>query len=156
MKNTNNHFKGQSFFIGIDVHKKNWTVTIRSNGLELRTFSMNPSPNELYNHMKRNYPGGSYYSVYEAGFSGFNAHRSLGKLGFKNIVINPADVPTKHKEKSGKRDKIDSRKLCRELENGSLDPIYVPNESIQQLRSLNRLRLQTVASQCRTKNRIKS
>jgi len=38
------NFDGQKFFIGLDVHKKNWTVTIRSLGIELTTFSMNPSP----------------------------------------------------------------------------------------------------------------
>jgi len=61
-------FRNQDFHIGIDVHKKNWVVTIRNNQMELRTFSMNPSPEELHRHMEHNYPGGRYISAYEAGF----------------------------------------------------------------------------------------
>jgi len=41
-------------------------VTIRSNKMELNTFSMDPVADQLSKHMQRNYPGGEYYSVYEA------------------------------------------------------------------------------------------
>ncbi len=34
-------------FIGIDVHKAKWVVTIRTYDLELKTFSMKPSAEEL-------------------------------------------------------------------------------------------------------------
>ncbi len=49
MSNQNNKldFTNQEFHIGIDVHKKNWSVTVRSNQMELKTFSMNPSPEDL-------------------------------------------------------------------------------------------------------------
>ena len=40
--------------------------------------------------------------------------------------INAADVPTSGKERANKNDTVDSRKLARELANGSLEPIYVP------------------------------
>jgi len=64
-------------------------------------------------------------------------------------------VPTTNKEKSTKSDKIDSRKQSRELENGSLVGIYIPDEFPQQLRSLCRLRFRVVQNQTRIKNRIK-
>jgi hypothetical protein len=32
-------FQGQSFFIGIDVHKSSWSVTVRSLNLHLEHFS---------------------------------------------------------------------------------------------------------------------
>ncbi len=147
-------FTDQEFNIGIDVHDKNWVVSIRNNKMELKTFSMNPSPKELYRHMNHNYPGGQYNSAYEAGFSGFWAHRELEKLGIKNIVIHAADVPITNKEKTNKDDKIDARKIARELDNNSLNSIYIPNEFNQQLRSLNRLRSRAVVSQTRVKNRI--
>ena len=63
---------------------------------------MNPSPKELYNYLTKHYPGAEYYSVYEAGFSGFWADRQLRDLGIKNIIVNPADVPTKSKERRRK------------------------------------------------------
>lgn len=148
-------FHDQRFHIGIDVHKKSWVVTIRSHQMELKTFSMNPSPEQLHSYLKRHYPGGSYHSAYEAGFCGFWIHRKLLSYGIENIVIHAADVPTSHKEKSTKTDKVDSRKLARELENGSLKGIYVPDEFYQQLRSLRRLRRCSVQNQTRVKNRIK-
>jgi transposase len=148
-------FSGQRFYVGIDVHKKRWVVTIRSLQMELKTFSMNPSPEELSDYLHRHYPGGRYYSVYEAGFSGFWIHRRLHEYSIDNMVIHAADVPTKHKEKTGKTDKVDSRKLARELENRSLKGIYIPDEFYQQLRSLRRLRRCSVQNQTRVKNRIK-
>ena len=150
-----NSFNGQSFFIGIDVHLKNWEVTIQNNHMILRTFSMNPSPRELAKHLKRNYPGGDYFSVYEAGFCGYWIHRELTRLRVHNIVIHPADVATSDKEKQNKTDAIDSRKLARELENQALKSIYIPNEAHQQLRALRRLRGRQVQNMTRVKNRIK-
>ena len=87
-QNTKLDFTNQSFYIGIDVHKRNWSVTIRGNSMVLKTFSMNPSPQGLLQYMKRNYPGGRYFSVYEAGYSGFWIHQQLSSFGFHNIVIN--------------------------------------------------------------------
>lgn len=148
-------FNGQVFNIGIDTHKRSWRVTIRSNQMELKNFSMNPSPKELTNYMRKNYPGGKYYSVYEAGFCGYWIHRELTDLDFINIIVNPADVPTTNKEKTNKADPIDSRKLARELENGSLKGIFIPNKQQQALRSLSRLRFQIVKKRVQIKNRIK-
>jgi len=150
------NFKGQSFFLGLDVHAKNWLVTIRTRDLTLKTYSMDPSPHQLKRHLTRHYPGGQYHSVYEAGFCGFWIHRSLMELGIKNMVINPADVPTTHKEKRRRRDPVDSSKLSRELANGSLKPIYVPDPFHEELRGLCRLYHKTVLHQTRLKNRIRS
>ena len=149
-------FDGQDFFIGIDVHLKNWRVTIRNNRMVLKTFSMDPKPDQLYNFVQKNYPHGKYFSVYESGFCGYWIHRSLIQQGICNIIVNAADVPTTHKEKDQKRDPIDSRKLARELENGSLKGIYIPSEQQQALRSVSRLYFQTVGDRTRLKMRIKS
>ncbi|MDD5672640.1 MAG: IS110 family transposase [Chitinivibrionales bacterium] len=148
-------FDKQEFHLGIDTHKSNWKVTIRTNDLHLKTFSMNPSPKELSTYMNRNYPGGIYYSVYEAGFCGYWIHRELTSLGFKNIVTNPADVPTSNKEKDRKSDVIDSGKLSREHEKHSLTGIYVPTPSQESLRSLSRLWQQNTKKSIQVKCRIK-
>ena len=148
-------FKNQTVFVGIDVHKKQWTVTIRHCGLAQKTFSMDPEPEKLADYLKRNYPDAEYRSVYEAGFCGFEAHRALCKLGVQNIVINPADVPTSGKEREKKNDSCDSRKLARELENGSLEPIYIPTPENLMLRNLKRREDQLVQNLARVKNRTK-
>ena len=116
---------------------------------------MDPEPEKLAEHLKRNYPDAKYRSVYEAGFSGFEAHRALCRLGVQNIVINPADVPTSGKEREKKNDSCDSQKLARELENGSLEPIYIPTPENLMLRNLKRREDQLVQNLTRVKNRIK-
>jgi transposase len=148
-------FKNQVFYIGIDVHKRSWTVTIRTDGMVLKTYSMKPDPGELARHLKRNYPDGIYKTAYEAGFCGFWIHKQLMECGIDNIVIHAADIPTTNKEKVNKTDKIDSKKLARELENNNLNSIYVPGNWEQQLRSLCRLRARLVSHSTRLKNRIK-
>jgi transposase len=148
-------FSNFHFFIGIDAHLKQWKVTIRNSGLELKTFSMNPSADDLYRYLTKHYPDGKFFIVYEAGFCGFWPQRRFTELGLTCIVVNPADVPSSNKEKVIKSDPVDSRKLARELENGSLKAIYVPELYAEQLRSLMRLRFRLVQQQTRIKNRIK-
>ena len=148
-------FTGYDLYIGIDVHLNQWTVTIRMCDLELKTFSMNPSPAKLKEHLMKNYPHAHYYSAYEAGFCGFWAHRELCQLGINNIVVNPADVPTTHKEKTQKRDKRDSRKIARTLADGSLEAIYIPTKEQESLRLLSRLILQISKRTTQVKCRIK-
>ncbi len=156
MKNTKLDFTGQQLYIGIDVHKSNWTITIMLLGRILTTFSMNPSPEELVRKLKTDYPGANYYTVYEAGFCGYWIDRELRKAGINNIIVNPADVPTSYKETRRKTDKIDSKKLARELSNNELEGIYVPSPESEAIRSLSRLRVQLTKDQTRLKNRIKS
>ncbi len=156
MKNTKLNFSGQRIYIGIDVHKISWNVTIILNGIKVKKLSMNPKPKELYNYLVKHYPQGEYYSVYEAGYSGFWADRELRALGINNIIVSPADVPTKSKERRRKTDRVDSGKLARELSVGHLDGVYIPEEKAEALRVLVRLRRQLVTDQTRVKNRIKS
>ncbi|MCL0056816.1 IS110 family transposase [Dehalococcoidia bacterium] len=154
-KNNQISFKGQHFYIGIDVHKKRWVVTIRHNGLSLKTFSTDPSPEGIKQHLEKHYPGGIYHFAYEVGFSGFWICRRFHELRFDCIVVNAADIPTTHKEKDQKRDPVDSHKLARELEKGDIQCVFIPPEQDQNLRSLCRLYGRQVQNSTRVKNRIK-
>jgi transposase len=155
IKRSDVRFDGQEFYLGLDVHHKSWKVTIRTMGTEVRTMVMPPDPRKLHGHMTRNYPGGRYRSVYEAGFSGFWAHRQLVDIGIANSVVHAADVPTSDKERRQKEDARDSRKLARSLESGELAPIHIPDPRIEHLRSLCRLRERSRSHITRLKNRIK-
>lgn len=150
------NFEGQNIYIGIDVHKKQWNVSIMSEQLEHKTFSQKPEAGDLVNYLTRNFPGANYYSAYEAGFSGFWAHRDLEKLQIHNIVVNAADIPTTQKEKAQKTDKRDSRKIARSLRAGELEAIYVPSEKAQADRTLIRTRTSVRKDLAREKNRVKS
>lgn len=146
----------ESIYVGIDVHKKSWQVSIMGDYSEFKSFSQPPEPKVLSDYLHRNFPEFRYQSAYEAGFSGFWAHRELERLGIDNIVINPSDIPTTDKEKRQKRDAIDCRKIARSLRGKALKGIYVPNEVIDQDKALVRCRCKLLSDIKRCKNRIKS
>ena len=148
-------FSGQKIFCGIDVHKKSWKVCIRSEQMELKTFSQNPSAIELSRYLKKNYPSANYKVVYEAGFCGFSPQREFSKEEVNCIVVHPADIPTTDKDKQRKSDTVDCRKLSSTLSDGKLTGIYVPGIEQQDDRSVIRAYLQFVKDQTRCKNRIK-
>lgn len=148
-------FAGERLYLGIDVHKKQWTVSIMTDFMEHKTFSQPPEPGLLSRYVHQHFPGAEYHSVYEAGFCGFWIDEALKKEGIQNIVVNPADVPTSDKEKRQKYDHVDSRKLCKQLRDGDLRAIYVPTSEQLQDRELVRLRRKLVKDTTRCKNRIK-
>jgi transposase len=148
------NFCGERIFCGIDVHKKSWRVNIRSEEFELEAYSQDPDEEQLLLHLRDRYPGGSYEVAYEAGFSGFSLQRRLKQRGVNCMVINPGDVPTSDKDKQRKSDRVDARKISRELSKGSLSGIYVPDEQMEYARSLVRQRRRLVEDQTRCKSRI--
>ncbi|MBK8982640.1 MAG: IS110 family transposase [Ignavibacteria bacterium] len=149
-------FKGQSIYVGMDVHKKSWKVSLFTDTFELRTMSIPPSVEVLKCYLHKMYPEATYYSVYEAGYCGYWIHEKLQKEGIFNIIVNAADVPTTDKEKKRKTDPVDSRKLGRSLRSGELKSIYIPSEIKQNDRLLVRSRHDNVKKQTRCKNQIKS
>jgi len=149
-------FTGQQIYIGMDVHKKSWSVSIYTDQFEHKTFSQPPKVEVLMNYLKRNFPGAAYKTVYEAGFSGFWIHDQLQEQGVQCLVVNPADVPTKDKERAGKTDRVDCRKLARSLRSGEIEGIYVPSRPKAEDRGLIRTRHSMVKKQTRCKNQIKS
>jgi transposase len=149
-------FRGQNIYVGIDVHLKSWSVTVLSETSVMKKFSQPPQPEALHKFLVANYPGASYHSVYEAGFCGFWIHERLTALGINNIVVNPADVPTKSSEKLRKTDAVDSAKLARSLRARELKGIYTPDSETLEMRSLIRLKNSITKDMTRQKNRIKS
>ncbi len=149
-------FTGQDIFVALDVGTKSWKISIMTEMLEHKTFNQPPRVEVLVNYLHRNFPGGQYHCVYEAGYYGFWIHDELRQCGIDCIVVNPADVPTKHKEHANKTNRVDARKLCRNLRNGELDAIYVPGRASLEDRSLVRSRYHFVKKQTRCKNQIKA
>ena len=149
-------FAGQDIYCGIDVHKKAWSVCIRDDERELRSFSQPPQPTVLTDFLGRNYPHANFHAVYEAGFCGYWIQQALSHQGIDCIVTHAADVPTSDKDRRQKTDAVDCRKLAKELSEGSLKGIYIPSQQIIEDRSLVRGREQLVQDQTRYKNRILS
>lgn len=153
---TKMNFKGQSIYVGIDVHNKSWTATFLVDEIDLYTKTFPPSGKLLGNYLRKNFPGGNYLSVYEAGYCGYWVHEDLLRDGVNNIIVNPADVPTTDKEKKKKRDPVDSRKLAKSLRNGDLKSIFIPDKQQQEDKLLLRTRVCMVKKQTSCKNQIKS
>lgn len=149
-------FEGQSIYVGIDCHKKNWKVTILGDRYEHKTMSQDPNPDILSSYLKRNFPGANYHAVYEAGFNGFATCRQLRKAEINCSVIHPADVPTTEKEKLQKTDPIDSRKLARALRSKEFRAIHIPDISLEADRALVRQRFRIMKDVTRMKNRVRS
>jgi transposase len=94
--------------------------------------------------------------TYEAGSCGFSAARYFLNLGWNVTVVNPADVPRIDKQNYQKTDKIDSRNLCKQLQNDNLRAIHIPTEDQEQFRSLLRHRTNITKELRRVKTQIKS
>lgn len=151
-----NSFIGQSIFVGIDVHKKDWKVSVMADDMFCKSFACPPDPLSLTHYLTEHFPGADYHAVYEAGFSGFWIQEKLTNLGVRTIIVNPADIPTSDKERTQKEDRRDSRKLVKTLQAGQLTPIHIPSTKIQQDRMLLRSRDRLVRDITRVKNRIKN
>ena len=156
MRSKSIDFTGKNIYVGLDVHKKSWSVTVLLDEIEHRTFTTPPKASVVSDYLKKHFPGGTYISAYECGFSGYKTHRDLVEQGVQNIVINPADVPINNKEKTTKTDKVDSRKIAKGLRNGELRGIHVFDKVHEEFRSLVRQRTTFQKDFRRSKQRIKS
>lgn len=154
--NKSTDFSGQAFYIGLDVHKKSWTVTIRALNLELAHFTQPPQVELLLQHLQSRYRGGRFFSAYEAGFCGTSLHHQLHAAGIENIIIHAADLPESDKEKKNKTDLHDSRAIARYLEAGVLRGIHIMPPEQQERRGLFRCREAKVRDVTRSTNRIRS
>ncbi|RXG11513.1 transposase [Leeuwenhoekiella aestuarii] len=71
------------------------------------------------------------------------------------MVVNPADIHRKGKEKFTKTNRINAQLIARELKDSRLQGIHVPNQEREQLRSLFRRRNDLVKNFRRIKSLIK-
>ncbi len=150
------NFKGETIFVGIDTHKKSWKVALYHNDISLKTFSQEPSIDLLANYLVSRYPAASFKCAYEAGFCGFWIQKALAAKGIDCIVVNPADVPTSHKDKEFKTDPRDCRKIARSLMHNLLEPIYIPTDEGLESRHVVRLFHDTSKNYTRYKNKVKA
>ncbi len=149
-------FTCKSIYLGIDVHKKRWHITIIIGEIITNSKAFEPDSEKLYNYLVKHFPGAKYKACYEAGYCGFWIYEKLTELGIDTIVVNPADVPFTDKAKRNKTDKRDSRTLAKQLKSGSLHGIYTCPNDILEARSLVRQRKSLIKEQTKIKNRIKS
>ena len=142
-------------FIGIDIHKRSWKVHCSTDLFCGKSFSMPPDPELLLIYVTKHFPGHEVSTAYEAGCCGYYAHRCFVSYGWESLVVNPADIHRKGKERHTKTDRIDAQLISRELRDGRLESITVPEREREQLRSLFRRRNDLVKDFRRVKSYIK-
>jgi transposase len=148
-------YSAKIVFIGIDVHKKTYSVTCIVNGNVVKRATMPADPRALVAFSQKFFPDFQINSAYEAGFSGFVLHRHLERYAWNNFVVHPASIETAARERV-KNDKRDSKKIATQLSTGRLSSIYIPSEEREQYRTLTRLRESHVKERSRFGCRIKS
>lgn len=148
-------YRGKVVYVGIDVHKKSYTVYCVCDGERVKSWIMKASPEVLIEQLKRYFPNGELHTSYEAGFSGNVLHRKLKGAGINSIVVNPGSIETASRDKV-KTDKRDAKKLGEQLSAGRLSCIYIPTEEEEHCRLLPRLRATLVGDRARIACRIKS
>ena len=116
---------------------------------------MPPRPEVLKAYVAKHYGGYEVTTAYEAGCCGYHAHRCFEGYGWSSLVVNPADIFRKGKERLTKTDRIDAQLIARELKDGRLTSIRVPDKCREQLRSLFRRRNDLVKDMRQIKSYIK-
>lgn len=141
-------------FIGIDLHKQRWHVTITTGDVEL--FSGNiPGQWVALRRILDRYQGHRMHAVYEAGYFGFWLYDRLMEYGCDCLVTPPSLVP-KESGNRVKTDRRDSRKLAHLMAKGLLKKVWVPSEEARFHRQVIRRRRQLVGDRVRVQNRIKA
>jgi len=144
----------EELFIGIDLHKHRWHVTIRTFDVELFSGSIPGNWEGLHRILAR-YAGHQLQAVYEAGYFGFRLHDRLVAHGIPCIVTPPSLVPQEYGNRV-KTDRRDSSKLAHLLAKGLLKRVWVPSEEELYHRQVIRRRRQLVRDRVRIQSRIKA
>ena len=143
-----------TIFVGIDLHKRRWHITIMSKEVELCSMNIAGTWESLQKILNR-YSGYEICAVYEAGYFGFWLYDKLLVCGVDCIVTPPSLIPGEYGNRV-KTDRRDSRKLAHLLSKGMLKRVWVPSPAERGHRQVIRRRRQLIRDRVRTQNRIKS
>jgi transposase len=155
MRNIQRHVaKNQDVFIGLEDSKKTWVLCARSNGVIIHETSMPAEYDVLRNYLRNKFPECKISVLYEAGFRGFGLYDCLKMDGF-TCVVTPPHTVTKEMCQRLKNDRIDCRRLSKNLENGDYRSCYVPERSIREDRQISRVYEHVKRDITRVSNRIR-
>lgn len=143
-------------YIGMDIHKKSWSVHLRTDISDHKNLTIPSSCEVLYDYVDKHFKDHEVSLTYEAGCCGFSASRYFLSMGWNVVVVNPADVPRMDKQNYQKTDKIDCRNLSKQLSAGQLRGIYIPDEAQDLLKSLLRQRAEASKQLRAIKSNIKA
>lgn len=147
-------YTGKTIFVGIDVHKRTYALSVVCDGALVKRDVMPAYPERVVFYLKKYFTGARIKSAYEAGFSGFGLHRHLLENGIENIVVHAAAIEVSARDRV-KTDKRDSTKIAVQLGANRLKGIFVPSKQMEDRRELTRHRDMLVKERTRTAVRLK-
>ena len=142
-------------FIGIDVSKLTFAFTAMDHQDLLRSKTIPSSPENLIQYIKNQFKEKKVLCAYEAGPTGFGLYDAFTTQNIPCLVVAPTTLSRKPNQKI-KNDKIDSKKLAKDLKAGELTSIHVPQAHWRQLRHIFKSYQQYVSMRKSIKRRIKS
>lgn len=149
-------WQGKRLFVGIDLHRRQWHVTIRTeDGLVLFRNGIAGHWPALQQVLEPYRTAAHIASAYEAGYFGFHVHDQLVAYGVDSLVTPPNLIPTAVGNKV-KTDRLDSNRLAELLQAGLLKRVHVPTPEERAHREVARRRRQLLEDRVRTQNRIKA
>lgn len=151
---TKRNYTDKKIFVGLDVHKKTYSIAVVCDGDLVKRDTMPAYPQRVVDYLQKYFKGAQIKSAYEAGFSGFGLHRHLQKHGIENIVVNAASIEISSRDKV-KTDKRDSIKIATQLSTERLSCVFIPSPEMEDRRELSRLRNTMVKERNRTAVRLK-
>lgn len=144
----------KGIFVGVDLHRHRWHVTVRDGEDELFSGGI-PGGWEALHRVLRRYEGNRIKVVYEAGYFGFWLYDRLVDYGVECLVTPPSLVPQEYGNRV-KTDRKDSGKLAYLLAKGMLKRVWVPTVEERYHRQVVRRRRQLIGDRVRVQNRIKA
>jgi transposase len=148
--------RGERVQVGIDVHKRTYSVTLWSERREsVVSRWTQPADSRALIKALSPYKRRVDRAVYEAGPTGYGLVRALREKGLRADVIAPSRTP-KASGQEAKSDRLDSRKLAMWSAKGLLRAVRVPTSEEEGDRQVFRTRNDVVAKRRRIKQQIKS
>lgn len=142
-------------FIGIDVDKKSFAMTIKDRLQFHKRLTMPSNPAALRQYIKKHFANKRVLCGYEAGPTGYSLYHDLTKHRYPCRVIAPSSIPKASSERV-KNNRIDSEKLATHLRSGELKFVRVPSAPYQELRHLTEMYECYAQARQKSKQRIKS
>lgn len=146
--------KGKEVSVGLEDAKRTWKICARSGGVVVHETTMEAKYENLRAYFQNKFPECKIRVIYEAGFSGFNTYDQLIGDGWDCIVTPPHTV-TEEKSNRVKNDRVDCRRLAKNLENNDYKYCSVPDKELREDRQISRAYTQVQKDITRVKNRIR-
>jgi transposase len=140
--------------IGIDVHRRTYSLTAICEGEVVKRWTTLAYPEKVVACIHKYFAGAEVVSAYEAGFSGFILHRHLVAAGIRSLVVHAASIEVAASDKV-KTDRRDSLKIATQLAAGRLRGIRIPTVEEERRRLITRTRTQLVQKRTALMNQIR-